>query len=412
MSRFSLCAATVVTAFLLLPAGASAQQDHEPEDFKMVEWKDLVGTGSKIQFYGFVRADGIYSDSRMNDPAITAFVLSEDPMAPAAVGAEENDDEFTMHARLTRFGMNFTPMPTTSLNDADVSANIEFDFYNIGLNDNDSRSAIRMRKAYVNLKWDEFSLRAGQDWDWISPLMPAINGDLVMWGAGNLGDRRPQLTGRWNKAMMDGSFETALGIALAGAVSSANVTGGLRSGENSGLPMVAARVGWSGKTEKGGRMQAGVWGHWSEDEYNATGAGVEDYASNSVGVDVVVPVVSDKVWIQTEIWTGKNLDDVRGGIFQGVSLTGVEIESTGGFVELGWKATPAMTIFGGFSTDDPNDDDLDAAVPSDNQIAYVAANWKYDQVKIGLELSNWVTSYSTLEEGDANHVSLWIAYYF
>ena len=63
-------------------------------------------------------------------------------------------------------------------------------------------------------------------------------------------------------------------------------------------------------------------------------------------------------------------------------------------------------------TDDPNDDDLDANAPSDNQIAYVAANWKYDQVRIGLELSNWVTSYSTLEEGDANHISLWIAYYF
>jgi hypothetical protein len=412
MSRISLTAATVVVALALFPAAAAAQQDHTPDDFRLVEWKDLVGTGSKIQFYGFLRADSIYDDSRMNDAQAAGYVLSEDPLAPSGVGAMEDDSEFTMHARLTRFGMNFTPPPTTSLAGATVSGNIEFDFYNIGLGDSDSRSAIRMRKAYINLKWDEFSLRAGQDWDWISPLMPAINGDLVMWGAGNTGDRRPQLTGRWNKPVGDGSLETALGVGLAGAVSSSAVTSTLRSGENSGMPMVAGRVGWSSKTNAGGRMQAGLWGHWSEDEYDPTGMGVDDYSSNSVGLDVVVPIISDKVWMQTEVWTGKNLDDIRGGIFQGVSTTGVEIESTGGFVEVGWKATPIMTIFGGFSTDDPNDDDLDANAPSDNQIAYVAANWKFDAVRIGLELSNWVTSYSTLEEGDANRISLWIAYYF
>lgn len=412
MSRILLSAATVVAACLLQSA-ASAQQDHQADDFRLVEWKDLVGTGSKLQFYGFIRADAIYDDSRMNDAQIPGWVLSEDPLAPAGVGAEDGDDEFTMHARLTRFGMNFTPPPSVQVAGGAVSANMEYDFYNIGLGDSDSRSAVRMRKAYVNLQWDEFSLRAGQDWDWISPLYPSINGDLVMWGAGNLGDRRPQLTGRWTKPVADGSLETALGIGLAGAVSSANVTGTLRSGENSGLPMVAGRVGWSGKSDAGGRMQAGVWGHWSEDEYDATGAGVEDYASTSVGVDLVIPIVSDKIWVMSEIWTGKNLDDVRGGIFQGVnSVTGAEIESTGGFVELNWKATPTLILLGGFSTDDPNDDDLGVNAPSDNQIAYVAANWKFDAVRIGIELSNWVTSYSDLEEGDANRIAVWIAYYY
>lgn len=405
-----LAAAVAAAAFAPL---AAAQQDHQADDHTLVRWKDLTGSGSMIQFYGFLRLDTMYDDSRMSDVQIPGWVLSEDPLAPTGVGAEDGDDEYSMHARLTRFGTNFKGSDKQILGGATVSGNLEWDFYNVGLGDSDSRTAIRMRKAYLELKWQHWSLRAGQDWDWISPLFPAVNGDLVMWGAGNTGDRRPQLTARWNAAAMGGTLETAFGAGLSGAVSSANVTtGGLRSGENSGMPMLAARVGWSKKNDAGGKWQLGVWGHVSEDEYDATGSGVDDYSSSSLGVDFAVPLASDKLWLQGEIWSGENVDDVRGGIFQGVNALGEEIAATGGFAELGWKASGTLTLFGGLSTDDPDNADVNLNAPNDNTVAYLAANWKFEQVRIGLEYLNWVTQFNGLEEGDANRFAAWIAYYF
>lgn len=366
-----------------------------------------------IQFYGFIRLDAMYDDSRMSDVQIPGWVLSEDPLAPAGIGAADGDDEYSMHPRLTRFGTNFKGPAKTVLNGATVSGNIEWDFYNVGLNDSDSRTAIRMRKAYLDLKWQHWSLRAGQDWDWISPLYPSVNGDLVMWGAGNTGDRRPQLTARFATEAMHGMFETAFGAGLSGAVSSSNVTtGGLRSGENSGIPMLAARVGWSRKNDAGGKWQLGVWGHVSEDEYDATGLGVDNYSSSSLGVDFAAPIIGDKLWVQGEVWSGKNMDDVRGGIFQGVNSLGEEINATGGWTELDWKATPTMTLIGGISTDDPDNADVNLNAPNDNTIAYLAANWKFDQVRIGLEYLNWTTQFNGLEEGTANRFAAWIAYYF
>lgn len=64
------------------------------------------------------------------------------------------------------------------------------DFYEGGSN---SRSRLRMRKAYVNLAWGDFAILAGQTTEVIAPLYATVNSDLAMWGAGNLGDRRPQI---------------------------------------------------------------------------------------------------------------------------------------------------------------------------------------------------------------------------
>ena len=60
--------------------------------------------GSDIQFYGFLRMDIAYNTSRMSDTQIPVFVLSEDPNAPSA--ASENQSEFTLYTRMTRFGLN------------------------------------------------------------------------------------------------------------------------------------------------------------------------------------------------------------------------------------------------------------------------------------------------------------------
>ena len=62
--------------------------------------------GSDIQFYGFLCMDAAYDTSRMSDTQIPVFVRSEDPNAPGA--APENQSEFTLYTRMTRFGLNLS----------------------------------------------------------------------------------------------------------------------------------------------------------------------------------------------------------------------------------------------------------------------------------------------------------------
>ena len=63
------------------------------------------GNRSEVGFYGFVRVDAIFDDSRINAFQTPTFVRSE---------PDESDgrSNFAFHTRLTRFGMNFrAPLP-------------------------------------------------------------------------------------------------------------------------------------------------------------------------------------------------------------------------------------------------------------------------------------------------------------
>lgn len=393
--------AKIALAVSLFAPPALAQEAKSGTDYLI--WDDLFGKGSRLQFYGFLRADAQYDDSRFNDPQIPGYVQSEDPSAPPSIGADKDDSEFTIHGRLTRFGANVTAPPIDGLGNPDITGAVEVDFYNIGLNDSDSRSALRMRKAFVDLAWGRWSLRAGQDWDVISPLYPAVNADLVMWGAGNTGDRRPQVRLQYDAP---GGFRSTFGIGLSGAVAGAVAENGLRSGENSGEPMVNARVGYHGKTGQGASYQMGLWGHVSSEDYDATGSGSDQsYDSQSVGIDFRVPLSGTSLWLLGEAWQGENLDDIRGGIFQGVnSSTGEEIEAEGGFLELGFQANPNLTLHLGYSIDDPDDDDLSSGQRSKNEVAYIASRWTYGALNYGVEYLDWTTEYKGFDDGDAGRL--------
>jgi hypothetical protein len=405
----------LAAALLAADVPALGQADHQPEDHQVVAWTDLLGKGSTLQLYGFLRLDAQYDDSRFNDPQIPGYVQSEDPAAPASVGAENNDDEFALHPRLSRLGLNLKGPAIDGLGAPDLTGNFEIDFYNSGLNDSDSRSAIRMRRAFLNLDWGDWSMLAGQEWDLISPLYPAVNHDLMMWGAGNLGDRRPQLRAQYDHAMGPGSLSFIGGIGLSGAVDSPTVEGGLRAGENSGAPMLAARLGYSGKTKSEGAWQLGLSAHASSEDFDPDGAGAlteQDFDSSSISIDLKVPLYENRLSLLGEAFTGENMDDVRGGIFQGVNTTGGEIDSEGGWVELAFQATPDLSLHAGYTLDDPDDSDLDVNGRSENEVYYAAARRKWGVFHTGLEYLNWTTEYNGLDEGDANRVAFFLAYYF
>ncbi|MBI2899871.1 MAG: hypothetical protein HYY17_06785, partial [Planctomycetes bacterium] len=323
------------------------------------KWNELtVGKGVKFELYGFLRLDAIYDDSRPNNSQIISSVRSEDPAAPSSIGADSGDDDLTIHPRLTRLGIDFDGPKVDPLGGAKLDGKFEIDFYNLvsGTITSNSREFIRMRHAWLKLAWERFSVLAGQREDVISPIFPVVNPDFTMWGAGNLGDRRPQIRPEWS----NGTFTATGMIGLTGADDGQDADGdGILDGEDSSLPTLQARFGLSidGWVEKQ-RIAAGAWGHWAREETSLTLAGERKFDSWAFGLDLTLPILAN-LWFKGELWTGSNLDDVRGGILQGINATtGDEIASTGGWAELGWKPLDWYAVSLGFAIDDPVSDDL------------------------------------------------------
>jgi hypothetical protein len=394
------------------------QETSEPAEEQALTWKDLISEGNKIKFYGMLRLDAQYDDSRPNNTQTIGWILSEDPTAPPPIGAGgTNLEDLTIHPRLTRFGVDLDGGQVASL-DAKVTGKIEVDFYNNSLQpQSESRAALRMRHAYVKLAWDSIFLLCGQTNDVISPIFPVINNDLVMWGAGNLGDRRPQIRVEYGRGPDNSRFIAQGEIGLTGANDNSDLDSpgtfgaGYRDGETSGLPTVQARLAYRfGRKEK--PMEMGVWGHTAKEEPDTSFNGENEFDSNAVGLDALIPIGS-RFTIKGELWQGENVDDVRGGIFQGINrTTGEEIEAKGGFGEIGFQLTDHCVLYAGYSTDDPEDDDVGSGGRAANKIWYVASHWNYKPMRFGLEVHDWTTEYVDFDEGTDTRVVAFIQYTF
>lgn len=402
------------TLAFLLALAAPLQEGQTPPD--SVKSKG----GSPIKFYGFLRVDMAWDDSRFNDNQLPVRVLPEPP---------NEQEEFTIHGRLTRFGLDLDGGAIEAL-EAKLVGKLEVDFY--GFLNSDSRNDLRMRHAYLQLKWTRFSLLAGQTSDLISPRFASVNHDMVMWNAGNTGDRRPQVRGEFALPVGDGGARIDLQfmIGQTGAVDAKDAATGTNvlSGENSGVPTFQARLNVAIPIQEKRNLEVAFWMHAAQEKTEAAIVGETDFTSSLAGIDFYIPVYEDKIWIHGEAWSGKNLSDVRGGIGQGINpTTGSEIKSKGGWIEIGLKASAACTVAVGYSYDDPKDADLagsPAAAPagmsgayamagaSKNTILFGSVTFNFKPVLIGVEVLSWETEYVGSTDGDALRVKAYIAYNF
>ncbi|MCK6440251.1 MAG: hypothetical protein L6Q71_08645 [Planctomycetes bacterium] len=385
--------------------------------------------------YGYARLDANYDTDRMNDSQLEFFARTDDAAAPAAVLRPSDAKSLSLYPRLSRLGLNITGPKLRSFGDAETSAKFEVDFY--AFNTSDSRDEFRMRHAYLNLDWkgesSSFAMLAGQTADLVSPLMPAINADTVMWGAANLGDRRPQLRLTYTNGSFDTNKFTLAGmIGLTGAVDNVDIDGnGFLDGETSGVPTFQARVAWGRKLWTTNAFEIGGWMHWAQQDTDAgVGASGDDrFDSNVWGIDLMLPLYTGSgAWFNSltllgEWYTGENTSDLRGGILQGVNaLTGEEIESSGWWAELAigvYKADPATSDFQnvaaiGYANDDPEDGDLSLAVGSrsENKILYFMDKFVFGPFTMGFEFHVWTTEYLDLDEGENNRFKMFFQYDF
>ncbi|HYY95015.1 MAG TPA: hypothetical protein VE713_10880 [Pyrinomonadaceae bacterium] len=388
------------------PPQASAQSSQKDEGGN-VRWSEIIGEGNKIKLYGFLRLDMIFDSQQPNNFQSILFIKSPDPRA----GGNQNGD-FTMHPRLTRLGLDWSGPRIARLGGAKLSGKLETDFQNGGT---ESRQIIRIRHAYLNLGWKEFSILAGQTWDVVSPLFPTVNSDTLQWNAGNIGDRRPQLRIAYEPKAGEGKFSFVGGVGLTGAIDSLDLdANGVRDGEESGRPNVQARVGFSHPLGAKERVASfGVSGLYGFMKTARPVAGRTEFRSQVVNVDFTLPV-ANRLAFKGEGWWGRNMSDFRGGAGQGVNAAnGRAIRSRGGWGEANIKFSRYFSMNPGFSTDDPVDADVPSGGRTRNRSFYIANRiTPGGNFLVGADYLRWKTNFKGFLSGIDNRVNIFLQYGF
>jgi hypothetical protein len=394
---------TFLVSFLLAAPQTPAQESN-------LTWKDLSKSGFPIRFYGFLRLDTYYNSARMNNIILPFTVSPEDGTA-----VDDDDAGFALDPRLTRFGLDITP---GKVGETNVAGKLEIDFANFPTGSAESRATPRIRVAWIDLAKDDLGLRLGQDWDVISPLFPAINNETLMWNAGNTGDRRAQIQGRW--APKESKLDVKGALGLTGAVTNEDLDAGLpgqtpeRDGFDSGLPHLQLRAGWKpGALVEKKPAELGAWGAIGKTETDTSFGGEKRFDVNILGLDFQVPF-TQQLSVRGEVWTGENLGDFRGGIGQSINkTTGDEIGSMGGWAELVLAASDKLRFHAGSTIDDPDNGDVPAGSAQRNFSGYVGTikDWA-SGLRTGFDVIYWDTEWAASDDGEGLRANLYFQYNF
>ena len=390
------------------PINSAVLQEVKPGTVTdQLRWQDVISEGNSFRLYGFLRLDLDFDTQRPNNGQTPLFITSQDPRL-----GKPDAGSFSMHPRLTRFGVDYTGKPISGLSDGKLAGKLELDFENGG---SESRQIIRIRQAYLRMNWGQFSVLGGQAWDVVSPLLPTVNNDTTMWNAGNVGDRRPQFRVAYDPKAGGGRWSLVGAAGLTGAIDAQDLdANGFRDGEESSRPDVQARIGYSHPLwVKDQSVSLGVSGFyaWLTTSRPVTGANRTSFRSQVVNVDYTLPL-APRVSLRGEGWWGRNMSDTRGGAGQGINLTtGAEIRGRGGWSELTIKASRYYSFHPGFTTDDPLDADVPTGGRTRNQAFYLGNRiTPGGNLSIGVDYLRWKTSYRGFFRGLDNRVNIFLQY--
>jgi hypothetical protein len=370
-----------------------------------VTWPEIVGAGNRLKFYGWLRIDTDIDSHRPNNGETPLFITPADPRTGSDKGL------FSLHPRLTRLGIDFNGPAIQSFNGARLSGKFESDFENGG---SESRQIIRIRHAYMQLKWGSaFTLLGGQTWDVFSPLYPTVNNDTLMWNAGNLGDRRPQVRADWQRKSGKGTWSLTAAAGLTGAIDGLDLdNNGYLDGQESGRPDVQARAGYSYPVlDQQLSLGASMFYGWANTARPIAGRSV--FRSQATNIDFTLPL-PHRLSLRGEGWWGRNMSDVRGGAGQGINVAnGREIRGRGGWAEMSWKLRRFWSVHPGFTTDDPVDADIGAGGRTRNGSFYLGNRFTPSPAfTIGADYLRWKTTYKGALPGIDNRINLFFYYAF
>lgn len=334
-----------------------------------------------------------------------------------------------MTARQSRLGVRVTG---AMLGKAKVSGVLEGDFFGgypaVGIGDN--MGVFRLRLANARLDWTKGSLVVGQDWMIFAPVNPlsiSSAGIPLFAAAGNPWSRLPQVRAEWKT-------KTVLlqGGVLAPQTGDFNAAFFYQpgSGALSETPFLQGRAAFTIANFAASKKVAtvGVSGHFGQSRVITPVDREVD--SNGVALDFVLPL-GTKVTVQGEAFTGTNLGGFQAGIFQGLVGDGAvlgpagtpvldgprALDTTGGWVQVTAAVTPAVTIHGGFGTDDPDDADFLTATRRESRLENTAISVGFQhrasaQVSWGVEYRRLETTYLIGGDRDASHLNAGVTFTF
>lgn len=378
------------------------QLAEQAEAADAAQGKSVVWSTVDINIYGYIKLDAAFDSAKVNTGNFARWVESEE--------GRSGDTQFNMTANQTRLGLQLRGPDVQGVQTGGL---VEMDFYGGGT---ENKPNPMMRKAYLTVNWPgwDFEIRAGQDSDIISPLVPDTVNYTVQWWAGNIGYRRPQL--RLTKGLELGS-DARLVLQAAAARTIGEVSefdDVMESGSDAGYPTIQARAALSFPFLGPTATTIGTSGHWAQEEYD-TPDGDTELDTWSVNLELSQPLTT---WlrIKAEGFVGENLDAYLGGIGQGTNLDFVgdpptdlasanEIYSYGGWIAAGLGPFEAWSFNMGASVEQLDGSDIDDGQRHTNNAYYVNAIYTlFKTTQLGLEVAWWRTEYKNLDDGEALRV--------
>jgi len=348
-----------------------------------------------LDWYGYLKLDGSYDQ---NQTSHGNFAMWVNPNS-----LDEDDAQFNMTANQTRLGVN---AKGSGYGEVNLGGKIEFDLYGAvsGASVAENKAILQLRHAYFTIGKGNTQLLVGQSWDLISPLNPSTLNYPVLWGCGNMGYRRPQITAfqsfgssKSKVTVAAGLFRT-IGTDLTPTFSLATgeTSDGSDDGTDAAIPSLQGRVDINHTFSSGAAVRVGASGLWGQLRSETNLGNHETYDSwvGSGHLNVSFPA---GFGFAGEYYSGSNTGSYFGGILNASTIDGV---ASAGFWGSAWaKVNSKVSLSAGYGLDDPDDADIASGNRSENACFF--GNVKYNivpQVTVGFEFSNWETTY---KDGDA-----------
>ncbi len=342
--------------------------------------------GWTIVPYGYLKFDVSYDDSSTTAGNYVVWAKSEN-------STNRNNDKLSATARQSRFGAKiFAP----NINDISVMGRVEIDFYNGKLSQENKATPV-LRHAYAQLTGNDWHFIFGQTADIISPLVPTTINYTVGWLGGNIGYRHPQLQfAKWWQCDQGCKFKIETAISRQIGQDADGL--GVDDGHDTSTPSILGRISYAAPLA-GKKLVAGLSGHYGTEEIDTV---TDDISVNSwsLNADLVVPL-SKQIELKGEVFWSENADSYFAGIGQGVNDTTMdEIESMGGWAQIGYKPSSSWAFYTGGGIDDPINSDLNDDDKTSNLFAYTNANYFFSKyLSTGMEVSYYETGYKNSGQG-------------
>ncbi|MCL5279743.1 MAG: hypothetical protein M1376_07535 [Planctomycetes bacterium] len=371
------------------------------ESAKLEPAKKPLWSTLDIQLYGYIKLDAAWDSSGVFPGDYVLYTRE----------GREGDDEFNITAKQTRLGAKISGPEGDNMKASGV---IEFDFY--GAAGAENKANVLLRHAYMVFDWpdDKFSILAGQASDVISPLLPSTLNYTVLWDAGNIGYRHPQV-----RLTQQFQVHDDMTLELAGAIS--RTISGLEvltpvpftPGADAGFPTFQGRAGltfpWFGFKP----TTVGVSAHWGQEKYSSDNK-VDSWSLNLDALQPITPVVA----VKGELYVGQDLGDYFGGIGQGVSRVNATrpyhaVGDWGGWFAVALSPWDAWSFNVGAGLDDVDNDDVNADARTFNRSVFANAIYALNKsADIGVELSQWRTDFKNADDVDDFRIQTSFIYKF